>query len=247
MERIYQKNKQNFKGKMNKKEFLNELKEHLVGLSKDDVKEIIEDYEEHFKVGKKKKRKEFEIAKSLGNPKEIAREVRKELKKDKESSSFESGLIEFWVGVKKTSKDIYFNLKKEIPNAVNSLARLFKSGNKKRSSWKIFGTVLLNFILTIVWIGLLCLIFGLIISFGAVVISGIVTFLVAIFSLSMPFAGALTNLFLSGLFAGIGLICIGMIFIILFSLLFKGFVKITKKYLNWNKKMFRGEKNEKSK
>lgn len=64
---------------MNKKQFMNELKKNLKGLSKEDVKEIIEDYEEHFDVGKKKKRKESEIAKSLGNPKQIAKQAKAEL------------------------------------------------------------------------------------------------------------------------------------------------------------------------
>jgi len=66
---------------MNKKEFLKELKDHLKGLSEEDIKEILEDYGEHFRVGKNKKRKESEIAKSLGDPVEIARDAKKELRK----------------------------------------------------------------------------------------------------------------------------------------------------------------------
>ncbi len=64
---------------MSKKRFMNELKRNLRGLSKEDRDEIVEDYEEHFEVGKKKKRKESEIAKSLGNPKQIAKQAKVEL------------------------------------------------------------------------------------------------------------------------------------------------------------------------
>ena len=64
---------------MNKKQFMQELKKNLKGLSKEDKEEILEDYEAHFTIGKKKKRKESEIAKSLGNPKQIAKQAKLEL------------------------------------------------------------------------------------------------------------------------------------------------------------------------
>jgi len=63
---------------MNKKKFMNEIKRNLKGLSKEDRDEIIEDYEEHFEIGKKKKRSENEIAKSLGNPKQLAKQAKLE-------------------------------------------------------------------------------------------------------------------------------------------------------------------------
>jgi len=62
-----------------KKKFMEELKKNLKGLSKEDKEEIIEDYEAHFLIGKKKKRKESEIAKSLGDPKQIAKQAKVEL------------------------------------------------------------------------------------------------------------------------------------------------------------------------
>ncbi len=67
------------KKQMDKKKFMSELKRNLKGLSKEDREEIIEDYEEHFEVGKKKKRKESEIAESLGNPKHLAKQAKLEL------------------------------------------------------------------------------------------------------------------------------------------------------------------------
>lgn len=64
---------------MNRKEFMSELKRNLKGLSKEDREEIIQDYEDHFSIGKKKKRKESEIAKALGSPKQIAKQAKLEL------------------------------------------------------------------------------------------------------------------------------------------------------------------------
>lgn len=74
---------------MNKKQFISEFEKNLKGVSKEDKKEIISDYEEHFAIGKKKKRKESEIAKSLGNPKQLAKQAKMELlvtKAEKEKS-----------------------------------------------------------------------------------------------------------------------------------------------------------------
>ena len=64
---------------MNKKQFMNEFEKNLKGISKQDRKEIIYDYEEHFEIGEKKGRKEEEIAKKLGNPKQLAKSARMEL------------------------------------------------------------------------------------------------------------------------------------------------------------------------
>lgn len=58
---------------------MRELERNLKGLSREDRKEITEDYEEHFAVGKSKKRSEENIAKSLGNPKQIAKQAKIEL------------------------------------------------------------------------------------------------------------------------------------------------------------------------
>jgi uncharacterized membrane protein len=64
---------------MDKKQFINEFEKNLKGVSREDKKEIIRDYEEHFAIGKKKGRKENDIAKSLGNPKQLAKQARMEL------------------------------------------------------------------------------------------------------------------------------------------------------------------------
>ena len=58
---------------MTKEQFLIQLKRSLSGLSEDEKKEILYDYEEHFRIGLENKRAEEEIAESLGNPKVLGK------------------------------------------------------------------------------------------------------------------------------------------------------------------------------
>ena len=59
---------------MNKKEFLGRLSELIKDIPEEEKKDILFDYEEHFRIGLEKGRKEEEIAASLGNPKIIAKQ-----------------------------------------------------------------------------------------------------------------------------------------------------------------------------
>ena len=61
---------------MNKKEFMQKLKDGLIGLNQNDKREVLLDYEEHFMDGKNQGRTEEEICAALGNPAEIAREIK---------------------------------------------------------------------------------------------------------------------------------------------------------------------------
>jgi len=61
---------------MNKKEFMQKLKDSLIGLNQTDKREVLLDYEEHFMDGKNQGRTEEEICESLGDPREIAREIK---------------------------------------------------------------------------------------------------------------------------------------------------------------------------
>jgi uncharacterized membrane protein len=75
--------------RMNKERFLKELKRNLKGLPKDEVEDIVADFEEHFTFGIKGKRTEEELSKSLGDPKMLAKELKavSYLKKAEETSS----------------------------------------------------------------------------------------------------------------------------------------------------------------
>jgi len=61
---------------MNKKEFLGRLSELIEDIPEEEKKDILFDYEEHFRIGLEKGRKEEEIAASLGDPKVIAKQSR---------------------------------------------------------------------------------------------------------------------------------------------------------------------------
>jgi len=91
-----------------KKQFMSELKKNLKSLSKEDREEIIEDYEEHFDVGKKKKRTEADIAKSLGKPKQLAKQAKAELlvSKAEKKKSFKN----IWKAIFATIGLSFFNL-----------------------------------------------------------------------------------------------------------------------------------------
>lgn len=111
---------------MNKQKFLEQLEERLIGIPKEDKKEILQDYEEHFKIGKKKKRNEEEISKSLGNPKEIAKEIRDELS---EKGELKTEAIETWVSLKKFSINMFEFTKEKTMEAYDNF------DSKKLSHW----------------------------------------------------------------------------------------------------------------
>lgn len=74
---------------MKKKTFLKQLEEELSSLPQDDIDDIIEDYNEYFAEGKKDKRTEEDLVKGLGNPKQLAKNLKAEyhIKKAKEGPS----------------------------------------------------------------------------------------------------------------------------------------------------------------
>lgn len=61
---------------MNKKEFMDSLSKYLRGIPGEDEQDIINDFDEHFEMGKKEGRDEEEMAKSLGDPKALANQLR---------------------------------------------------------------------------------------------------------------------------------------------------------------------------
>jgi uncharacterized membrane protein len=64
--------------KMNKKAFLQQLRKGLKGIPKDDLEDILYDYEEHIDSALETGRSEEEITKDLGSPKKIAKQYKVE-------------------------------------------------------------------------------------------------------------------------------------------------------------------------
>ncbi|SEQ06651.1 HAAS signaling domain-containing protein [Piscibacillus halophilus] len=60
---------------MNKKEFLTSLETRLKKLSNEEREDILQDFSEHFEVGKAEGKTEEEIAHSLGSPGQIGKEI----------------------------------------------------------------------------------------------------------------------------------------------------------------------------
>lgn len=286
---------------MNKKEFLEELKSRLIGISQEDKKEILQDYEEHFKIGKKKKRTESEISKSLGEPKEIAKEIRRELSKKREGEELKTEAIETWVAIKKFSKHIF----NETSQKIDEISSNFDP--KKLSHWiwvalaivlfitfiSIFGgvffflvilavviffgmkftkrdqsvktvtaqkkhnkkvednggktnvlntTLMLLFNILIflwIWIALFCAVISLFISGIAMIIAGILVSIFSVFSLIKYSYLSLGDIFYSSLFAGLGVMLLGILFTILFDKLLQLFFRLTKWYLRLNQRLIR--------
>ncbi|WP_040983728.1 DUF1700 domain-containing protein [Oceanobacillus jeddahense] len=60
---------------MNKLDFLEELRYYLHYLSSQEQEEIIQDFEEHFEMGRAEGKTDEEIVRSLGSPQQIAKEL----------------------------------------------------------------------------------------------------------------------------------------------------------------------------
>lgn len=60
---------------MNKEQFLKSIATSLNRLSDDEREDILEDFQEHFEIGKAEGKTEEEISKSLGSPNQIAKEL----------------------------------------------------------------------------------------------------------------------------------------------------------------------------
>lgn len=221
---------------MNKKQFLEELEKNLHGLSKDDIEEILDDYKEHFKVGKKNKRKESEIAESLGDPKEIARQAKEELKDYNNKISIGNSFLGLWDETKKTSRKVWKNIKKEIKSTKEKTKEEKEKPTKKRKAWKTVLLLSLNiFIMFWIMLAFYITVFSLFISGISIILSGIITTIVSLFVLINPTDFLLKNISLAGFFGGIGIICLGIIWSLLSWKLGKGLSWLVKKYMNSTK------------
>lgn len=74
---------------MNKKQFLEKLHKNLSKLPKEEVEDIMRDFEEYFEIGNERNRTEEEIANSFGDIRMLARQIKAEsfIKKAEESTS----------------------------------------------------------------------------------------------------------------------------------------------------------------
>ena len=78
---------------MTKEEFLNKLNEALRGLSLNERRDILQDYEEHFVIGLEEGKTEAEIAERLGSPSSIGKELLASYHIDRVEQSVTAGNI----------------------------------------------------------------------------------------------------------------------------------------------------------
>ncbi len=148
-----------------------------------------------------------------------------------------------------TLKKILENISSEVPNALEKLKKSWKSlfseksakEKRKRNPWAIFGLVCLNLLLVIWgWASIFAIIFSIFISGFSVAVSGLAIIISSLFVMILPVTFALEGLFISGLFAGIGVLCLGLIIAIFGWKFGKYFFMLTKDYLDWNNDVFSG-------
>ena len=241
---------------MNKKEFINELRRNLKSIKKQDRDEIIEDYEEHFRIGKKQKRKESEIAESLGNPKEIAKEAKSELKNNLSVSGMANdtflviwGRVKEYLGMAAQGIEEFFSKEikefkkeqKERKLNKNPDQNKTKKEKLKKSSF-IPRLILTLFNLFIgIWIVLAVYISvgSLLISSWAITLSGVVAFAISIAGLFSELPYISPELIPVGIFAGISIASLGVLMSIFSWQIGKLFSKSISKYMKFNKRVRR--------
>lgn len=220
---------------MNEKQFLEELEKNLSSLREEDMKEILDDYKEHFKVGKKNKRKPSEIAESLGDPKEIAYDAKKELG---EVNHFKKDLKQLGETIEDTTKNFYNSIRKYFIHKRKKSKG--NSSKEKRKFWKALGLFSLNLLLMIwVFLSLYAVSFGFFVAGGAIVLSGFVTFFANTFILIVKTSAALNRLAISGMFSGIGIIALGLIWLKLTQKITKVFSLLVNKYYKWHRRFLK--------
>jgi uncharacterized membrane protein len=85
---------------MNKEDYLKKLSKLVKKLPEEDRKEILSDYEEHFRIGIEKGRTEEEISEALGYPENVAKQIKADyMVKKAEDKPSPTSIIEALVAV----------------------------------------------------------------------------------------------------------------------------------------------------
>lgn len=193
---------------MTKREFLETLTKSLAGLPAADRDEIIFDYSEHFRIGLEEGKNEEDIAASLGDPRNIARQF---------NADFHVRQAEADTSISNTFKAVLATLGLGFFNLVFVLGP---------------------------FLGLLGVLFGLFVAAGAILISGVAVFAATVFSPLIPVTVDST-LFMfttpaATFFLSVGLICLGLLFLIGDIYLARYFFIGTVHYLKFNLKIIKG-------
>ncbi|WP_026882191.1 HAAS signaling domain-containing protein [Clostridium akagii] len=195
---------------MNKKEFLHILEMSLSDFKDEDKKEILYDYEEHFRIGEESGKSEEELIKELGDPNNIANQYRTSNKQEnndgsKNKTEEDNPII---VPIIATCGLLFFNL-------------IFILG----PYLGIAASILALFVSAIAVI---------IAGIGTI----LVTILSPFFPLYIGVPNGISILGI--ILLGIGVTALGLLFLIGMCYVCKYFYKGTVKYINWNLTIIKG-------
>ncbi len=193
---------------MNKREFLSQLEEALLRLSKSDRDDILLDYEEHFRAGSDNGMTEEEVAEKLGDPSVIAAQYLENLPEDAKGAPAKEKEAEAEDGEAKTEP--VFTPAPSAPAAENEAT----TGQKVANVFFWIGIVIICMYIVYFLIGIVAATIGC--FTGAVVLIGAGVFL----------ASTSTSLLIGLILIAAGLVCMGVLLIIGFKYAVIGFKKL---------------------
>ena len=210
---------------MNKEEFLDILKDYLKGhFSVSEIDDILRDYEEFFINGKLEGKSEEEVAKGLGSPKNVASELIREMKGEFANENYARENTET---IKKNALRLFNKAKNKSKEFLNSDAIV-----KGEISSLAIKTIIVAITL-LLFVPILTITFGLIITGIAIIIAticNVLLYIATITMISVKISIALTMFFSGLIFSGV-LIIGWAIYIKIISLM----ILFIKKYRGWIK------------
>ncbi len=218
---------------MNKNEFLDQLREALLRLSKSDRDDILLDYEEHFRAGEEKGMSEEEVAESLGAPASIAAQYLENLPEDAkgapaavEEEVTALALPELTDGSTDTEEAVpVIEIEADNAEDAEKPAQHISGGRRFGAVAFTIGAIVTVIALIYCWIGMLCAVIG---CFAAAAALGCVSFIF------------ISNYFLA--FLGLLLIALGFVFfaiILIYALKYsmRGLKKLIRLFKNVRNKI----------
>lgn len=221
---------------MNKREFLEILKDYLSNhFSDDEVNDILRDYEEYFIYGEIEGKSDLQIIESLGSPKSIVRDLVGEMKESKINNSnkkfdkFHDGVNQ----VKIRLKDSYYKTKDVINNKLTPNLKNDDEG---------LSTKLIKVLLACLSFGLMCIwvLFILMMASAGLTIGALNIAFIALLGTSGPLFGLDSSIASLIVFSSIGIIGFDILVVQVYLYIMKLGKKIYKQYINWlrNKKKY---------
>ena len=207
---------------MNKEEYLQKLEQHLKKyLSKEEIKDILMDYNEYFEDGRRQNKSDIEISAKLGDPEVIASQFTEEIKEEmrkKHNDDIEK--------IKETTSSVINNIKEKAESiGKNKNVEIIDKHYENKSILSSIMDLLFKFIKCVVFLMICFFALGFLFTLLGAIASGIVVCIVGgvlglVFSLSM--IGFITVFaIIAGVFGSIFIFCLGILLVMLFIIIVK--------------------------